>query len=526
MLKLSSLLSSAILLSAFSFSPILSAQTIEQGTLDAPIAFDGGIMDSFSGGLDPNLWEDTSASLAISLIQKAPLKSADPLIKDMLQAVLLSSGVPPQGNLDDQDSYDQTKLLAVSEIADLKTLDILVTRLGPAARTPIMQAELALRRNDLQTACGLSDTITEGRADVFWSRLRTVCHLEREEFAAAELTTDLLRSSDYQNAEYFSLISVLSGTSKKMPRAKNDIDVINVLLSKKAAIKLDMARSEQALDPQADADLRLASMFAYFEQLTDVEIARVLSELAFSAEELAGSASFDIVSAEENKTPQGVGQLFLLARATGNPEDAAKAFALLLERTPDQMVKDRFVSILNENIRNWPASVKVGDNLGLFANAAIDQEDIITLQNIFAALPDGPKQTRIALAADALGNGFLLGRLGSDIDGRLKTEDNQRALRDTLLALALGAQISEAALEVLPGAMLNDGRKLSAGDKAVLKSNADNRQIAQLILRLTPLLEGEKLASPDVAFVVEALMDAGLQGFAGRLAAKDFLEPL
>ena len=519
-------MTSALVLSAFSFAPSLSAQTIEQGTLDAPIAFDGGVIDLRSGGLDPNLWQGTPASLAASLIQAAPLKTAEPLIKDMLKAVLLSSGVPPQGDLESQDIYNQAKLLAVSEMSDLETLDVFVTRLGAAARTPNLQAELALRKNDLQTACGLSDTITEGRADIFWSRLRTVCHLEREEFAAAELTTDLLRSNGYKNSDYFLLVNVLSGASKKIPRAMSETDLINALLFKKAAIKLDLARSEQALDPQVDADLRLAALFAYFDQLSDVEISRILSELAFSAEELAGSTSFDIVSAEANGSPQGVGQLFLLARAAGNPEAAERAFSLLLERAPDQMVKDRFVNILRNNISNWPASVKLGTNLSLYAEAAIDRSDIIALQNIFAALPDGPEQTRIALAADALGNGFLLGTLGRDIDERLQIEKNQRALRDALLALALGSQISYVALEVLPGARLNDGRTLSAGDKAVLKANADNRQIAQLILRLAPLLEGERLAAPDLAFIVEAMFEVGLQDFAGRLAARDFLEPL
>jgi hypothetical protein len=520
------LAASALMGAVFSLSSNLSAQTVEQGTLDAPIAFDGGVIDIRTGGLDPNLWQGTSARLAAELIQSVPLNSSDPLVLDMIKAVLLSSAVPPEGDMQSQELYDQARLSAVSEVSDLEALEIFVMRMGPVARTPIVQAELALRKEDTQTACSLSDTITEGRSELFWSRLRTLCHLEREEFAAAELTTDLLRSNGYQNSEYFALINVLSGVSKKLPETNRKSDLINRYLRKGAATKLDFARPSQALDPQADADLRLAALFTFADQLTDVEIARVLSELAFTNQELAGGGSFDIISAHENKSAQGIGQLFLLARATGNPEDAAKAFDLLLERAPNEGVRQRFMSVLQENIRTWPASVKLGANLALYARTAADNKDIITLQNLFAALPEGQAQSRIALAADALGNGFLLGPMGSDIDQGLLAEENGRAIRDAFIALALGAQISDTALEVLPGLTVKDGRSLSEGDKTILKVNAKNRQIAQLLLRLTSLLEGERLAAPDLAFVIELLSEVGLQDFAARLAARDFLIPL
>lgn len=520
------LVGSALISASFSFSSNLAAQTVEQGTLGAPIAFDGGVIDIRTGGLDPNLWQGTSASLAVQLIEAAPLNSSDPLVRDMIEAVLLSSGVPPEGDLESQRFYDQAKLTAVSEVSDLEVLEVFVMRMGAVARTPIVQAELALRKNDSQTACGLSDTITEGRSELFWSRLRTLCHLEREEFAAAELTTDLLRSNGYEDSDYFALVNVLSGVSKKLPDAKAKDDLINRYLRKRAVIKLDLARPSQALDPQADADLRLAALFAFADQLSDVEIARVLSELAFTNQELAGGGSFDIASAEQNTSAQGVGQLFLLARATGNPEDAAKAFDLLLERAPDEGVRQRFMSTLEDNIQSWPASVKIGANLPLYVHNAAENKDIMTLQSLFAALPEGPEQSRIALATDALGNGFLLGPMGSDIDQGLRAETNGRAVRDAFIALALGAQISDAALEVLPGLMVKDGRSLSEGDKSVLKVNAKNRQIAQLLLRLAPLIEGENLSAPELAFVIELLLEVGLQDFAARLAARDFLAPL
>jgi hypothetical protein len=502
------------------------AQTIEQGTLEAPTAFDAGVIDIRTGGLDPNLWQGTSASLATGLIEAAPLQTSDPLIKDMLRAVLLSSGIPPQGDTIDLRRYEAAKLAAVSEISDEAALETLVARTGSAARMPLLQAELALRTGDITTACGLSDTITEGRSKVFWKRLRTLCHLEREEFAAAELTTDLLRSSGFENPAYFALVRVLSGASKTLPAVNTVKDPISRALYNMAAVQLDAARPGQAFDPAADPDLRLAALFKFAWDLSDAQITQVFSDLAFDPDDIEGSSSFDLASVEADLSARGTAKLFLLAKATGDADSAAKAFALLLRRAPDVPSRQRLMALMDESIQNWPASVQAQSDLGLYARAAVQRGDILTLQGLFAALPEGEEQARIALAADALGNGFLLGQIGRDIDSRLEASENARAKRDALLALALGAQLSEAAANALAGSGFSDGRKLSEGDKAILKANAQSRHSAQLLLRLAPLLEGSKLSASDLAFVVECLRIAGVSQFAGRLAARDFLDPL
>ena len=503
------------------------SQTIEQGTLDAPVAFDAGVLDVQSGGLDPSLWQGTSASVAQGLIETAPLNSTDPLVQDMLRAVFLSSGVPPKGSEEELRLYESTKLEAISQIADTDTLNTLVSRSGAAGRAPTVQAELALRGADVATACNLSDTITENRASLFWSRLRTLCHLRREEFAAAELTTDLLRSDGYENDAYYALVSVMSGASKKLPKATEVNDPITQALYDEASVKLDAARPGQALDPQADPDLRLAALYTFSNQMSDAQISKVFSDLAFDLENPVLGPSFDYNSASDDPSAQGTAQLFLLAKATGDPESAAKSFAALLERAPDARTRQRFISLMSGSIQSWPAQVQARSDLGLFARAAVQRGDVGVLQGLYDALPSGMERARIALAADALGNGFLLGQMGSDIDDRLKAPENDRAKRDALLALALGAQLSEAAAETLPGAQFSsDGNDMTAGDRAVLSANAKARTTAQLILRIAPRLDSSDLSASDMAYIVEVLQQAGLTKYSGRLAAMDFLGSL
>lgn len=503
------------------------AQTIEQGTLDAPVAYDAGVLDVQSGGLDPSLWQGTSAPLARELIEAAPLNSSNPLVQEMIRVVILSSGVPPKGSAEEIRAYESTKLEAVSQVSDTKSLNTLINRSGAAGRAPAVQAELALRGGDIAAACNLSDTITENRADIFWSRLRTLCHLRRDELAAAELTTELLRSGGYENDAYYALVRVMSGAGQKLPNATEVQDPITQALYDTAAIKLDAARPGQALDPNADPDLRLAALYTFPYQLSDKQISKVFSDLAFDLENPVLGPSFDYAAASANTSAQGTAQLFLLANARGNPETAAKSFAALLERAPNQKVRQRFMSLLSGSIQNWPAAVQANSDLGLFARAAVQRGDVATLRGLYDALPQGAEKSRIALAADALGNGFLQGQMGSDIDGRLTSADNKRAKRDALLALALGAQLSDTAAQVLPGAEFSDnGASMTPGDRAVLSANAKTKANAQLLLRIAPRLDNPDLSAADLAYIIESLQQAGLTQYSGRLAAMDFLDAL
>lgn len=512
----------ACVLSASAF-----AQTIEQSTLDAPVAYDTGILDAQSGGLGPNLWQGTSASLALELIENAPLNSDEPFVRDIMRVVLLSSGVPPKGSEVEMRAYESAKLEAISQIAGSETLETLINRSGAAGRAPAVRAEMALRSGDVTAACNLSDTITENRADIFWSRLRTLCHLHREEFAAAELTTELLRSGGYENDAYYELVRVMSGAGKTLPNATDVNDLITQTLYDEAAVKLDAARPSQAMDPQADPDLRLSALYTFANQLTNEQISQIFSDLAFDLENPVLGPSFDYASASADPSAQGTAQLFLLANARGDIETSARSFSELLNRAPDENMRQRYLSLMADKIQTWPAEVLANSDLGLYARAAVQNEDLGLLQGLFEALPQGEEKSRIALAADALGNGFLLGQMGSYIDERLISTSNERAKRDALLALALGAQLSDNAAKVLPGADFGDGNlTLTAGQRAVLDANAKAGASAQLLLRLAPKLDKAELNAAELAFMVSALQQAGLSDYAGRLAAMDFLAPL
>jgi hypothetical protein len=140
------LLSTAVL--SLSFTGLASAQSIEVGQLGAAQAFDAGVIDFNSGGLDPALWQGTSAKIATHLLSKAPVTSENPVIRDMIRAVVLTAGVPPEGT---DSGYARARLRTVMALNDPQALKNL------AARSPDIVADSAVRA-DLALAVGQTHT--------------------------------------------------------------------------------------------------------------------------------------------------------------------------------------------------------------------------------------------------------------------------------------------------------------------------------------------------------------------------------
>ena len=109
-----------LLTTVFAFVPAVVpltayGQSIETGQLGAAQAYDAGVIDARTGGLDAALWQGTSAKTAVRLMKKLPLSSENDIVQDMIEAVILSAGVPPEG---DTSEYDQTRLKTVMAMGD------------------------------------------------------------------------------------------------------------------------------------------------------------------------------------------------------------------------------------------------------------------------------------------------------------------------------------------------------------------------------------------------------------------------
>ena len=515
------------------------AQSIEVGQLGAAQDFDAGVIDFNSGGLDPALWQGTSAKMATHLLQKAPLTSTDPIIKDMIRAVVLTAGVPPQGT---DAGYASARLRSVMALNDPQALQNLAARSPDVVADPAVRADLALAVGEVENACAMADSITEGRGSPIWARLRAFCHVTRGEIPAAELTAKLLKSSDYQDETFFELLNRLTGASSNTDVIDVSADPLYAAMAGQiaanapapfaaTALMTPMQAMAVAKDAKASPDARLEAVFRAGKLLDDAKIVSILNGMIYDGVDvlaLAGASEFTIDSAMTNPTGKGFAQLFALAKQGGDPAITAKAAAAVLTRADKKGAFARFAQLLENEMAFIPAEAKAQADLKTFAKAAVLRNDIGALQALHGALSETPAaRARIALAADALGNGFRMGDLGRDIEARLgDSAQRAGALRDAYIALALGSTLSDSGAMALEGARSGSGRSLSAGDIAALHAAAKSSSRGETALRAAIALEGRQLDGPSQAAVIEALMDAQLSQFAGQIAALDYLGAL
>jgi len=519
------LLVSVLAVSGAAIALSASGQSIETGQLGAAQAYDAGVIDSQSGGLDAALWQGTSSKMAVHLLEKIPLTSKNGLVKDLIEAVVFSAGVPPEGS---DARYDQLRLKTVMQLGDKDALDNISSRNPDIARNPAVRADLALAGGDVVGACTIADNITEGRGTPVWAKLRAFCHIERGEASAAELTTELLKNTGYEDDVFYNLMKVLTGAGTDLPDTQNISDLLHRAMAAKAG-----GTGGDALNEQASSSSRLNAVFKQAESLSDAQIAAVFSQIAYSDESLAGGtnfdyASFDLESAKADPTARGMAQLFQLAAATGDARSSAQAMALVLARADREGTFSRFTQLFEQNLAIIPAQFQAEADLKLFARAAIERGDVGALQGFYGAIEDGPQKARIALVADALGNGFNLGTLGKDIEARLagNGSEKRRAVRDVFIAAAMGARLSSDAAIALEGVGNGIGHAAKAGDLLALSSAAKAGSRAETALRAAMIIEKSPLNDHALAAVVEALHAANLSQFAGRLAAEDFLSGL
>lgn len=430
----------------------------------------------------------------------------------MVRTVVLSGGVPPQAGTANADAaYAQARMQAVIGLGDPDTSDAFFARNPDLAKAPLAQVDLALAKGDATRACELSDTVTSDRGQTPWVRLRAACHALRGERAAAELTRDLLRNAGYDDPAYYAQMdAVITGRAPAMTTTGDAL--VQYLANRSAAT----VTAEPDGDAGPDADL--AALFANF---SDLDLAAVQSALGNLSLDVA-RGDLDRATALTTPTARATARLFVLGQA-GDAE-ALDAFITRAQRAG--VSETELLETLAPMTQALPAETRARTNLARYARAAVLADEIGTLQAFYAALPDGPLRGRIALAADAMGGGFTGRPLGRDIDGRLSnTATRDQALRDAQLALALGAQISDAASEVLPKATLPRAT-LSPGDQRLLSAAARDGAQAETALRAAALLSRSGSNATDRALIVDALQQAGLTQFSGQLAAQGFLDAL
>lgn len=492
---------------------------IETQTLDAAQDFDAGILQE--GALDAGLWQGTSATRAAQLLSTAPLKSTDPIIRDIVRTVILSGGVPPQAeNSSAAQAYESARLQAVlaleSGAAGSSTLDSFLARNPDLARAPLAQVDLAFSKGNWQRACEISDTITAERAQPQWARLRAACHGLRGEFSAADVTRDLLRASGYDNPAYHAQMDALLSGRGPAPQQDQTDMLVSFLATRGATTS--STDNETLAGEVAGRNADLAALFKNFERLDLAALQSALGNISFDV----ATPDFDLETAMATPDARATARLFVL----GQSGDAAALDTFINRAVRAGVDESTVLSKLDPMIKAVPAEGRVNANLSRYARSAILARDIGSLQQLFSALPEGAAQARIALIADAMGGGFAGQSLGRDIESRLSVPMMRaQAVTDAQIALALGARLSDSAANVLGDETLPP-LTLSQNQLLLLDAAVRSNSRAETSLRTATLLTQPDLNVTDKARIISALTQAGLPQFAGQIAADVFFDGL
>ncbi|MEP6343941.1 MAG: hypothetical protein ABJ275_11570 [Maricaulaceae bacterium] len=516
-----------------------SAQSVDISQLAAAQSYDTGPLDLANGGLDPSLWQGISADRAQLYISNIDGTNLSELSSVFFRRVILSAGVPPNGDVEQKAAFDRARTTAQLKLGDKLALETLSNSQNPLQRDAVFRAQLALSSGDSEAACSEADREIDDRSAPFWMQMRIICHIIRDETAAAELTLNLLREQEDADPNFSDLADYVLGLRKAAP---TDIPLGDPLLDTLRALRTGDETGEKsgtafaavALSDAASPDERLAALFKAKNQLSTDQVTSILSSLLISNLELAGGTSFDIDTTlaglqDEATLTKSVAQAYNLAKNIDRIPTASQAVAVLLNFSESVDYVPQMSRHLSDVIAFIPAARQAELDAERFAWAALRQGDLSTLASIYRELAqEDPLASRIALAADALGNGFVLGQLGVDIETRLDGSENVRkqAVRDSLIALALGAQLSDKAALSLNLVSYDKAEQLNPLNLAEIDALAKSGAHAGTLLKVVASMgerEPKDLSNLEIYSYLSALSTAGLAREAGELAAHDFL---
>ena len=482
------------------------AQSIDVGELGAARDLAAGLLDAGSGGLDRLAWSGTTAATATRLSGELPAAFAHPVAERLARAALLSSAEPPSGTEEERAAWRAARTRWLLASGDTDSLDALASRDPALARDDRLQSDLALLGGDMAAACDRSDARREGRAEPYWARLRAVCHLVRDEGAAAEVTVRMV-SGDPDPV--FDRLFRAALRDRPAPEVEAATPLHRALLAllDGPAPTLDTARR-----PDAAPEDRLAGALADMDATNLDAVRPVMADLTRHAD----GAALTLDAAEGEAGPRGTAALYTLAVAGD-----ARAAAAFLQRMD---TRGRFADAaahLSPVLRSATYDALREGDPGPLVRAAVLNEDLTALAAIYRALEQGGEAelaARVALVSDALGGGFLFTPLGEDISARLAS-GGPRAVEDAVLALALGAQLSPDAARTLEAAEIDLAVN---GPALVLSAVAESGARAETALRASRMLE----RGGDPATVLRALREAGLEAPARQLGAWTFARGL
>jgi hypothetical protein len=173
-------------------APAPATTSVQVETLAAPDAFTTPGRDT---GLPATLWRGASLTTVKAVLPLIATRPLSPAAAALARRVLATGAQGPRGA--DDPAVTGARAVALLGLGDAKAAGAILARAPGVERTPELAhaaAESALLAGDDARACAVEKSLTAGRDDVYWLRLRTYCQAIGGHPDQAQLTFDLAQA--------------------------------------------------------------------------------------------------------------------------------------------------------------------------------------------------------------------------------------------------------------------------------------------------------------------------------------------
>jgi hypothetical protein len=209
---------------------------VEVGSLGSPEGPPVGTLDTSNGGLGERLWSGSDRSKTEALLAKAPLVSADPVLRNLVRRAVLTTAAAPPGAA--------KKAFVTARIERLLDAGLIQEAGTLAAQAAVpnddgfarVQATALLLANRAQDACGPATATRQTGDDQFWMQLRAYCADATGDTASAELTRQVMKAQGMKDPAYDALVEGVLSKKPLPPGAIANPTAVHIFLLQQAGL--------------------------------------------------------------------------------------------------------------------------------------------------------------------------------------------------------------------------------------------------------------------------------------------------
>jgi hypothetical protein len=269
------------------------------GSVDGPPI---GLLDSTSGGLGTDIWQDVPRSRAEDMLKRLPLASAIPSVRALTRRLVLTTADAPAGEA--PHAFLSVRLHALLDAGLLEDAGNLAAKAVPKDDPELARlvADSILFAGHGGDACGPATKMRLDSAERFWVELRAYCYAAAGDAGALDLTRAVMQAQKLDSRVFDILLDDVQAHHANVPARISKPDSLEVFLLQSVGFPIEAAWSQQLAMPVSvlamrdaknspEQRLEAAEDVARAGAATPAELAVIADAQAFTPEQTSGAAS-------------------------------------------------------------------------------------------------------------------------------------------------------------------------------------------------------------------------------------------